>query len=49
VAKSSNPTLNEPGEAKIKIKLAYKVIVDNPIGGLDPDDINPTDFSDRYK
>ncbi len=48
VAKSSNPTINEPGKAKITIKLDYKILEENPIGGLSKNSINPTSFNKRF-
>jgi|GEM_PF-3827721 len=48
VAKSSNPTLNEPGKAKITIKLDYKILEENPMGGLAKNSVNPTAFKDRF-
>jgi len=48
VAKSSNPTLNEPGKAKITIKLDYKILEENPMGGLAKNSVNPTSFKERF-
>ncbi|QKX05219.1 hypothetical protein HN014_09910 [Aquimarina sp. TRL1] len=48
VAKSSNPTLNEPGKAKITIKLDYKILEDNPLGGLAKNSVNPKSFRKRF-
>ncbi|MEO1033762.1 MAG: RHS repeat-associated core domain-containing protein, partial [Bacteroidota bacterium] len=50
VAKSSNPTLDNPGQAKITIKLHYKILEDNPLGGFDSknENVNPTTLSKRY-
>ncbi len=48
VAKSSNPTLDTPGKAKITIKLDYKILEENPLGGFPKNSINPTLFYERY-
>ncbi len=49
VAKTSEPIPNQrSGRAKITIKLDYKVLVDNAMGGLNSADIDPKAFSKRF-
>ena len=50
VGKFSNPTLDEPGRAKITIKMEYAISKEREgyYGGMQGININPTTFSERF-